>query len=573
MPPLYRESHALVIGINDYRKAPPLGYARQDAEAVAKVLVDRIGFAASNVCVLIDAEATALSIRSAIAHLANAHVQPNDRCCVFFAGHGHTRTGRHGEIGFLVPHDGDAEDLSSLIRWSDLTGGSDLIRARHVLFLMDACYGGLALTRTSRPGSMRFLRDMLGRAARQVLTAGKADEVVADSGGPRPGHSVFTGHLLEALEGAAATHDGVMTANGVMAYVYDKVARDPNSRQTPHYGHFDGDGDLIFDAPLLDTLPEEPTRDVDVLVGIPATVTSQAYGGRSEMLEAFKEYLSDPKHLIRLDDLLNREIRATIARIDPSYFPLDKDTPDATTLASRVEAYDAALGLLPEFVALLGRWGKAEHSAMLARVFERIADHNVTAGGYDAWLSLRWMPLDRLFYFAGIGALSHENYAMLQVLYSARSYDRSSGKPYDRAFLRTIDGIFGAQLLSLLKSLPGHERQYVPRSELYYKQLQPRLDDILFLGSSYEQLFDRLEVLNALTFIHGKAGAGTGWGPPGRFAWKHRDSSHSPFEAVVSEANGRGNEWPPLRAGLFHGDLARFNEVAEAFRGLLRRMF
>jgi uncharacterized caspase-like protein len=273
-----------VIGVNAYTHASPLGYARNDAEAIAHVLTDRFAFPSQNVETLLDEAATGAAIRRAIARLADDTVAADDRCCVFFAGHGFTRQGRRGDIGFLVPYDGDPQDVSTLIRWSELTSNSDLVSARHVLFLMDACYGGLALTRTSRPGSMRFLRDMLRRPSRQVLTAGKADEVVADAGGPRPNHSVFTGHLLDALEGAAATSDGVLTANGVMAYVYDKVARDPNSRQTPHYGHFDGDGDLIFAAPPLANIPDEAERGMDVLVAVPASSGLSIGDSRGDML-------------------------------------------------------------------------------------------------------------------------------------------------------------------------------------------------------------------------------------------------------------------------------------------------
>ena len=40
----YEKSHALVVGINEYQSAPPLGYARQDAEAFAQVLQDVLGF-------------------------------------------------------------------------------------------------------------------------------------------------------------------------------------------------------------------------------------------------------------------------------------------------------------------------------------------------------------------------------------------------------------------------------------------------------------------------------------------------------------------------------------------------
>lgn len=132
----------------------------------------------------------------------------------FFAGHGLTRTGHRGEVGFLVPADGAADELQSLVRWDDLTRIAELIPAKHALFVMDACYGGLAVTRSSG-GSQRFLKDMLSRFTRQVLTAGKADQTVADAGGPRAGHSVFTGHFLNALEGEAA-NEGQSNSPGVI---------------------------------------------------------------------------------------------------------------------------------------------------------------------------------------------------------------------------------------------------------------------------------------------------------------------------------------------------------------------
>jgi uncharacterized caspase-like protein len=113
-----------------------------------------------------------------------------------------------------VPYDGNPEKLATLIRWDELTRNADLITAKHILFIMDACYGGLAITRALKPGTMRFQKDMLMRPARQVLTAGKADEVVADLGGPLPNHSVFTGHLIEALQGKAESVPGLLTANG-----------------------------------------------------------------------------------------------------------------------------------------------------------------------------------------------------------------------------------------------------------------------------------------------------------------------------------------------------------------------
>ena len=213
--PEYKNSWALVIGINDYQHAPPLGYACNDAEAVADILQNRFEFPEDNVVLLLNEKASRQHIMETFLQYANDHVLADDRLLVFFAGHGQTKTGRRGEVGYLVPFDGNPNELSTLIRWDELTRNADLIDAKHILFIMDACYGGLAVMRTMRGGSKRFLKDMLQRYARQVLTAGKADEVVADAGGPRVGHSMFTGHFLDALEGASSS-DGAILANAVI---------------------------------------------------------------------------------------------------------------------------------------------------------------------------------------------------------------------------------------------------------------------------------------------------------------------------------------------------------------------
>lgn len=193
--PQYDNSLALVVGVNAYEHVPPLRYATNDAEAIASLLKNRFGFPAENTTLLLDKSATLLGIQSAMHKLVRDATE-DDRVVIFYAGHGHTLPAYGREAGFLVPADGRADDTATLLPWDDLVNTSRMIRAKHVLFIMDACYGGLIAMRSLAPGSKRFLRDMMGRYSRQFLTAGKADEVVADSGGPREGHSVFTGHLL-----------------------------------------------------------------------------------------------------------------------------------------------------------------------------------------------------------------------------------------------------------------------------------------------------------------------------------------------------------------------------------------
>ena len=156
----YAGSHALIVGINQYEKASPLSYAVNDALEIKNILAHDFGFPLENISYLTDAAATKSAILKAFFRFTKDEVGLDDRVLVFFAGHGHTLTGSRGEIGYLVPYDADMSDYSTLIRWDDLTRNSELIRSKHVLFIMDACYGGLALMRHAQPGSTRFLKDM-----------------------------------------------------------------------------------------------------------------------------------------------------------------------------------------------------------------------------------------------------------------------------------------------------------------------------------------------------------------------------------------------------------------------------
>ena len=379
--PKYTASYALVIGINAYAHVAPLQYARNDAEAIAALLVSDLGFPKENVFLLLDEEATAEKIRKAFCDFSWRSGDLNDRLFVFFAGHGYTQAGHRGEIGFLVPQDGKIDDLSTLVRWDEMTRNADLIAAKHILFMMDACYGGLALQRSGNaPGSIRFLKDMLLRRTRQVLTAGKADESVGDSGGPLPGHSVFTGHLIEGLQGRAATPDGIITGNGVMSYVYRMVATDVDSHQTPHYGFLDGDGDFIFKAEILETIARKEEADQDIMVAIPAAYIEDVQQ-QPELMERLKEYLSEPRYKIKLHGLVANEVRLYLAETANETFRTAGGHWSVEEFGRRLQAYNQCSANLRQICAAIAHWGDSDQVKLLPMILGRVAEDNQSGSG------------------------------------------------------------------------------------------------------------------------------------------------------------------------------------------------
>lgn len=570
----YANTWALVIGINDYEHVGPLTYATNDATAVAEMLRTRFSFPPANVTVLLDRDATYAAIRRKfMSYTDAATIGADDRIFVFFAGHGHTVSGNRGEVGLLVPSDGNVADLASLIRWDELTRNAELFPAKHVLFVMDACYGGLALQRSPSFGSMRFMGDMLQRYARQVLTAGKADETVADGDGVRPGHSLFTAHLLDGLEGGAATRDGIITGSGVMAYVYERVSRDPYSHQTPHYGFLQGDGDFIFDTAVLDAVRAESpeasreagSEPADLLVNA-APAMEEARVQVSTAADRVKDWLPDPTKRIKLYDSVSLQVRRFLDATDLRSFPLDAATPTAEDLAERLQLYEQVTRDLQEVVIVLATWGEKPQLSLLQNIFVRLSETDRGASGLTVWVKMAWYPVIYLAYSAGIASLAAGNYDALAAMLHAPIV--SERRQREEAFVEFLVHR-AADLHEYFKQLKGHERHFVPRSEYLFKALQPTLEDMLMLGRRYEALFDRFEVLLATEYVDRTRGE---WAPLGRFGWKHASGDQSPLTATTDEAKKPGDNFGPLRGGLSEGKVERFLADAAAVQKFIGRV-
>lgn len=568
----YAASHALVIGIDKYAKASPLSYAVSDATEIQSLLIRDFDFPEQNVTYLADDAASKEAILKAFFRYTKPDVGLDDRILVFFAGHGSTLTGSRGEIGYLVPYDADPSDYLSFIRWDDLTRNSELIRAKHLLFVMDACYGGLALTRNTQPGSTRFLKDMMLRYSRQVLTAGKADEVVADSGGPLPKHSVFTGHLIEGLRGKAASEEGVITASGVMAYVYGKVANDRNSNQTPHYGFFDGDGDFIFKAPGIHELEKSETKDVDKLITIPYREEVVRNDDLTSKVARVKDLLSADTSAIALHDYLTEEVRRFLSATSEDNFAVS-DQYSQEEFVSRLLRYENTAGDVSILMACVAHWARPSHIATLQKCLARSADRLELRSGLAVWLTLRWYPLILELYAAGVAAVDAQRYDSLAAIFYTPIPSSEYREREDMFVEAAGRGLLEMNRTNVLKQIPGHERNYVPLSEYLFKILQPKLDDVFFLGSNYESAFDLFEVLFALAVADMRQARNESvWGPVGRFGWKDHRGHNSPLRRVLSEAKTLGNGWPPLKAGLFGGSYERFEKSATEFSQLVSRL-
>ena len=248
---IYDKSYALIIGIDKYQNVQKLNYAVDDAESIKEILNNSFHFPSDNISILINEEATKQNILKSFSEITK-NAKEKDRVLVFFAGHGETMDlPGGGEKGYLIPVEGDAEELYlTSIPMDELREIALMSEAKHMLYLVDACYGGIAAvgSRGLEPQKTPdFINKVTKFQSRQVITAGGRGEKVIEK--PEWGHSAFTLNLIRGLKDGAADYnaDGFITANELGMFLSDKVSTDSENQQTPQYGRMTSqEGESIF---------------------------------------------------------------------------------------------------------------------------------------------------------------------------------------------------------------------------------------------------------------------------------------------------------------------------------------
>lgn len=299
--PLYDRTYAVLIGIDSYQEEgiPRLKNAVNDAEGIKQVLEKNYKF--DEIISLYNKNATKERIIETLVDTLSDKVSKNDAVLVFWAGHGtQTSDTKYGEIGYLVPFDGSFKKFSKNISMIALKDEiSQKLKAKHIFYIMDACYSGLMADTRALPKQTKrdlaALRKISKEDVRLILTAGRKGEEVLDGFN---GHSVFTNRLIEALTDQV----DFITANELQSIVTVSVTSDAlklNHNQTPVFKKLYGEGDFVFVPKVAPTYA--PMKDQDRQNTLGATYPDNILYTETRAWDLIKESknIDDFKQFIR----------------------------------------------------------------------------------------------------------------------------------------------------------------------------------------------------------------------------------------------------------------------------------
>jgi hypothetical protein len=222
------KSVALIIGVENYKRAPVATFASRDAEYFADFARRSLGVPPANIKLLTNEGASRADIlRSLKQWIPSVVTSGRSDIFVFFAGHG--LASPDGQNLYLLPFDGEVELLEdTALRRKDVFTALDKSRPRTITVFLDTCYsGGTRGKETLVSGSRGILVTPTSTAVPvkfAVFSAAGNDQI--SSSLPEVKHGLFSYYIMQGLQGQAdANRDQTINAGELQRYLTENVPR------------------------------------------------------------------------------------------------------------------------------------------------------------------------------------------------------------------------------------------------------------------------------------------------------------------------------------------------------------
>lgn len=289
-------------------------------------------------------------------------------------------------------------------------------------------------------------------------------------------------------------------------------------------------------------------------------------------IASLKGYLAEPKHRIRLADLISGEVdRVLDATSTPAFALQGGPAPDSKTFTARMRSYEAACETLVAMAAVGGYWVEDWHYATWQAALTRLATRRGEAG-FNLWIEAQRYPATLLLYALGLGAIeaSERGLPFLGKLF---------GTPVHREHREDKTAIELLPPFCLFEGgneparlLEGMDRRYAPLNDWLHALLQPRFRSLIPSEARFTYAFDRLEVLMALSYAHhAKRDKGWYWAPLGGYGYRY-DNRDRILKEIQSSIESLGDKSPYVRSDIFGHSAEKCIEGINAFTAWVSKL-
>ena len=236
---------------------------------------------------------------------------------------------------------------------------------------------------------------------------------------------------------------------------------------------------------------------------------------------SLKRYIPDPQHRIRLSDLIEDTVEQVVKVTSGEAFTVEgapEPTPESVT--ARVREYDEACSTLLAMAMTGGYWAKKKHYPIWQRALQRLGSTSLSSSS-NFWPELQRYPATLLLYGLGLGAVEAGRFRFLgRMLASTLRRGHQEDMPAVEILPPFRLFSSGIQEIGKLKDM---DKSYVPLNEWIHGTLRPYAERIIRDKNRYTLVFDKLEILMALSYgRHRGEWSKSHQVPPGVFGYREQ---------------------------------------------------
>ena len=296
---------------------------------------------------------------------------------------------------------------------------------------------------------------------------------------------------------------------------------------------------------------------------------------REAALITLKRYIPEPRHRIRLSDLINGTVNTMVN--DSSGQSFDVENPpefNTENITARVRAHEAVCSTMMSMGVLGARWAENDHGRLWQGALQKVCEAPEGKGS-NLWSYLRYYPGMLLLYSLGLGALEVDNLAFLADIFSTEV-----NMPNEDA--QTVVQLLPPYVLlqpfsnvpQIMRALEGMDGRYAPLNDWLHDTLRQHTIDVIPSMSRHTMVFDRLEMLLALNFAYKSeliSDIDWYWAPPGSFGHRHRNRNQI-IKSIEESLSDAGDNSPYVAHDLIGDSATVGQQNIEEFKQLIPKL-
>ena len=287
---------------------------------------------------------------------------------------------------------------------------------------------------------------------------------------------------------------------------------------------------------------------------------------------SLKRYLSEPRHRIQLSDLVNDAVEQVAQLTSREHFDFHGPRPTTETVTGRVRAYEAASSTLLSMAIVGGFWAEEAHTLLWQRALQRLGSERWRGSRMPLWPELHRYPATLLLYALGLGAVEAGRFQFLErILTTKLSRENQEDVMAVQALSPYL--MFSGYLPKgghAMRLLEGMEERKVPLNDWMQDTLRPHAKRIVPDDDRYALVFDKLEILIALSYAYHNGERSRTL--PGAFAFRYGEA-HPIVQEIRESLGTERDESPFVTCDIFGksvGHCAQALGDLEDFRNKLR---